>query len=101
MKEEEDTTSGEYLLPPGKTAIASQPSYSYDDNTKFIESVKKNSNLVQEYIGTTDQGRKIHQFIIKPKPSVEKIKTIVLVFRVHPYETASNYCVEGIVESFA
>ena len=99
MENHGDCSTGYLEVPSGDTIIASQPSYSYDDHCKMIDTVPKGRNLHTEVIGETKQGRKIHQIVIDNGNLKKRKNTIVIVCRVHPYETAGSYCAKGIIDA--
>lgn len=94
------STSAELMLQPGVSKIALQPSYSYGDVTQFIQGILSSEKIFHECIGRTAQNRKIHQITLNSAPEKKKKGSILIVCRIHPYETAGSYCAEGIIETF-
>jgi len=80
-------------LPPGKTAVCLNPRYNYTDNEHFVKRVSKNELIEKERAGVSEEKKNI--WLLK----VGKGETKVLIMaRNHAYESAGNYCVEGMVD---
>lgn len=99
MRTEGESTSGNITLPPGISTIASQPSYSYSDNLRFIENIASFKNINVACIGRTAEKRKIHHIVLNDNTASRKKRSIVIICRIHPYETAGSYCAEGIADA--
>jgi hypothetical protein len=89
----------ELELKPGESYLCMHPGYNYEDYLKMIESVRKTECMEKFLLGDSREGRKIWAIRISD-PRRPARKNMVVVARVHPYETAGSYCAEGIVESF-
>ena len=99
MTSNESKVIGEVYIKPGETHLCLHPRYSYEDYLSFIHHITEDGKIKKEKIGLTDGARivwliKIFSGNSKPK------KRILIVSRIHPYETAGSFCVEGIVEYF-
>jgi len=46
------------------------------------------------------EKRNIYQVILNDETRTVRRRTIVIVCRVHPYETGGSFCAEGIIEAF-
>jgi hypothetical protein len=80
-------------LIPGKTLVYLNPKYNYADSEKFIERVSKNKLVEKEKAGESEEGRNIWFLKIG-----EGERRILIMARNHAYESAGNYCVEGMVD---
>lgn len=89
----------EVELKPGESYLCLHPSYSYGDYLRFIESVQETDVLKKHFLGESREGRKIWGIKISD-PFVPARKNMIVVARVHPYETSGSYCAEGIAESY-
>jgi Zinc carboxypeptidase len=89
----------ELSLKPGESYLCLHPSYSYEDYLRFIESVQETEVLKKYFLGDSREGRKIWAIKISD-PLAPAKENMVVVARVHPYETSGSYCAEGIVESY-
>ncbi len=93
-------TKGTVEVRPGQTSMSLHPRYSYSDYLEFIKGIKSVGELVtSEKVGISDEGREIWMLKI-PFEGKRDDRKIVLVARIHPYETAGSYCMEGIVQHF-
>ena len=101
LKNDGSSISGHIDLPPGESIIASQPSYSHTDYLQMLETISMCSSISKDYIGETNEHRKIYQIVLESQRPIKKPKAIVLTCRIHPYETAGSYCAEGIIDAFA
>ncbi len=80
-------------LTSGKTLVYLNPKYNYSDNERFVEKVSKNKLVEKEKVGESEENRNI--WLLK----IGEGKTKVFIMaRNHAYESAGNYCVEGMVE---
>ena len=92
-------TLGEINLVPGETYLCLHPKYSYEDYLKFILRIPETKFISKIKLGTTLENREVWLVNISDK-RVEPKKKIILVSRIHPYETSGSYCAEGIVDYF-
>lgn len=97
MENRGGTAQGRVILAPGLTTIASQPAYNLSDLNLLYNYLAKYAGVKVESIGHTRQNRKIKQIVLNDTCTSRKKRTIVLVCRVHPYETGGSYCAEGIL----
>lgn len=80
-------------LPPGSGHLTLNPKYDIKDHNRFLISIPEDRHLKKINIGTTPGNRPI--WIIKAGLGG---KTILISARVHPYETAPSYIMEGIID---
>lgn len=92
-------TSGRIGLKPGESHITLNPKYDYADYIDLVSRVPQKGCLVKELLGRTPEKREIWTLKTRNSGDVAK-KRIMLVARIHPYETAGSYCTEGIVDHF-
>lgn len=85
-------------IPPGKTQLTLNPSYNYGDYLEFITNMVPPECFQRELLFTTTEGRQI--YLLKSPSRAKTKKRILVTARVHPYETAGSYCVEGILENY-
>lgn len=77
---------------PGKFLVYLNPKYNYTDNENFVERVSKNKIVEKEKVGESQEGRNIYLL------TIGEGKTDVLIMaRNHAYESAGNYCIEGML----
>jgi len=87
---------------PGETYISMHPKYGYENYLRLTQSMPTNGSISKQMIGKTPEGREFWLIRIgstgdnEPKSK----KRILLVARIHPYETAGSYCIEGIIDYF-
>jgi hypothetical protein len=92
-------TEGRLHIPPGETYVCLHPKYSYGDYLKFVAAIEESEFIKKEKIGQSAEGREI--WMVKIGGEIEHDrKKIMLVARIHPYESAGSYCIEGIVNHF-
>ncbi len=77
----------------GETFVYLNPKYNYADYIKFIEKLKKRKNVDIEKAGETEEKRKIYLI----KIGEGKNKTLI-IGRNHAYESAGNFCIEGMFD---
>ena len=90
---------GQIDLHPGETYICLHPKYNYEDYINFIHRIPENSFIAKENIGQTKEKRDLWLVKISDE-SAQPDKKIMLVSRIHPYETAGSYNAEGIVDMY-
>ena len=86
-------------FPPGETYLCLHPKYNYQDYVDFVSSVPESELIKKTLVGRTAEGRELWMIKLSTKQSPAK-KKILLTARIHPYETAGSYCIEGIVDYF-
>lgn len=86
-------------LAPGESYLCMHPKYSYQDYIGFVNFLEENKKIQKELIGRTTEGRELWMLRVLPRNSTPK-KKILLAARVHPYETAGSFCIEGIINYF-
>jgi hypothetical protein len=83
---------------PGETYACLHPKYNYQDYLEFVRRVPKTDFLNKEKIGETPEKREIWMIRISSRHFHESTpKRVLIVARIHPYETSGSYCIEGIV----
>jgi hypothetical protein len=90
---------GEIKLPPGETYLALHPKYSYLDYLNLIDNIPDKALISKVVLGKTGQGRNITMLHL-PGGTLKTNKKILLIARIHPYETAGSYSAKGIVEAY-
>lgn len=80
-------------LPPGKTLLYLNPKYNYADNERFVERVSKNKLVEKSLAGKSQEKRNI--WLLRIGQGETKV---LIMARNHAYESAGNYCVEGMVD---
>lgn len=86
-------------LPPGETYLCMHPNYGYHDYLELIASITPNAIIKKNLIGVTAEDREIWCLRFR-KDDKKPRKRLLVVSRVHPYETAGSYCALGIIELF-
>ena len=83
----------------GETYVCLHPKYNYLDYLHFVAGIPENDIIKKEKIGLSPEGREL--WLIRIGAETERTrKRIMLVSRIHPYETSGSYCIEGIVNHF-
>ena len=90
------TAAGDLLLLPGITSVSLSPRYSYRDYIGTVSQLPKET-FFSKVIGKTPNDREIWAIEWNPCKSLPEAR-IVIVARIHPYETAGSYCMEGIIK---
>ncbi len=80
-------------LSPGKTLVYLNPKYNYTDNERFVEKVSRKGLMKKNLAGKSEEGRNIWAL----STGKGGIKVLVMA-RNHAYESAGNYCVEGMID---
>jgi hypothetical protein len=83
--------------PPGETEVHWHPAYNYAQSERFVDSLRGHPLVKVEKIGESPEGRNLWLLRItdaSPRPK----KSFLIRARVHPYESASSYSMEGMVE---
>lgn len=83
-------------LAPGETYLCMHPKYSYQDYIGSLNNLDESEEIQKELIGCTTGARELWMIRITPKNLMPK-KKMLLVARIHPYETAGSFCMEGII----
>jgi len=81
---------------PGETEIHWHPPYNYTQSERFVESLREHPLVRVEKIGESPEKRNLWLLRItdaSPRPK----QGFLIRARVHPYESASSYCMEGMV----
>ncbi|MBC8871269.1 MAG: hypothetical protein H8E44_17725 [Planctomycetes bacterium] len=82
--------------PPGETEIHWHPPYNYTQSERFVDSLREHPLVKVEKIGESPEKRNLWLLRItdaSPRPK----KNFLIRSRVHPYESASSYAMEGMV----
>lgn len=99
MSVEDTGTWGDIDVKPGVTHLCMHPKYNYKDYLDFIRCIPENDGIQKIKIGETPENREIYMIKISACNSKPQ-KKILIVSRIHPYETAGSYCIEGIINHF-
>lgn len=91
--------SGKIKVSPGETYVCQQPKYNYKDYIHFIRKIPASNFISKKKIGLTPGNKELWLIKIFGQKKIDK-KKILLLGRIHPYETAASFCIEGIVEKF-
>ncbi len=93
-----DDSVGELRLnvAPGETEIHWHPPYTYTQSEKFVDSIRKHPLVRVEDLGKSGEGRIIRLLRITDD-SPRKKKPVLIHTRLHAYESASSYIMEGMV----
>jgi hypothetical protein len=86
-------------LLPGKAFVSLQPRYTYQDYLSLIRSIESGPTIKKQLLGRTPEDREIWCLILSRGVPRSK-RRLVVVSRVHPYETGGSYAAEGIIEFF-
>lgn len=83
-------------VPPGETEIHWHPPYNYAQSEQFISSLQEHPLVKIEKIGESPEKRNLWLLRITDASTQPK-KNFLIRARVHPYESASSYSMEGMV----
>lgn len=83
------------MLPPGESAVGLSPAYGLADHTAFLAQLAPLPFQCQE-VGRSTQGRAIETFA-----AGSGADRLLVMLRVHPYETAASFCAEGLLRWLA
>jgi hypothetical protein len=86
----------EIPIVPGTSYICLHPKYNYSDYLRYMDSLPASDYVRRVRIGESREGREIWGVHISDfnRPARENI---IVVCRVHPYETGGSFCAEGII----
>ena len=79
----------------GETFICLHPKYNYGDYLRFLDGIPESEFIKKEKFGLSPEGREL--WLIKINSVNTGKRPILIVSRIHPYETSASYCIEGIV----
>jgi hypothetical protein len=83
----------------GETYVCLHPKYNYGDYLRFVDGIPESDFIKKEKIGLSPEYREL--WLIKIGERMERSHTsIIIVSRIHPYETSGSYCIEGVVHYF-
>ena len=85
-----------FHAPPGMTEVHWHPPYNYAQSERFVDSLRDEPLVKVEKIGESPEGRNLWLLRITD-PSARPKKNFLIRARVHPYESASSYAMEGMV----
>ena len=93
-----DDSVGQLRLeaPPGETEIHWHPPYNYARGERFVDSLRQHPLVKVEKIGQSPQERSLWLLQITSASSGPK-ENFLIRARVHPYESAGSYAMEGMV----
>lgn len=81
---------------PGETEIHWHPPYTYTQSEQFVNSLRKHSLVQVEKLGESKEGRNL--WLLRITDDSPRAKKPVLIHtRLHAYESASSYVMEGMV----
>lgn len=80
-----------FSAPPGVTEVGLSPSYSLGRHTRFATSLVP-LGYRSAAAGKSEDGREIHTYALG-----DGEHRVLVTTRFHPYETASSFCVEGMM----
>ena len=84
-------------VPPGETEIHWHPPYNYTQSEQFVSSLRDHPLVTVEKIGESPEGRNLWLLRITDGSTSPK-KNFLIRARVHPYESATSYSMEGMVQ---
>jgi len=81
---------------PGETEIHWHPPYTYTQSERFVDSLRKHPLVQVEKLGESKEGRNL--WLLRITDDSPRAKKPVLIHaRLHAYESASSYVMEGMV----
>ena len=83
-------------VPPGETEIHWHPPYNYTQSEQFVDSLRDHPLVKVEKIGESPEKRNLWLLRITDTSQRAK-KNFLIRSRVHAYESASSYSMEGMV----
>jgi len=83
----------------GTTCIFLNRPYSYEQLTSYVDGLKGADNIEVDDCGQTTAGRRIP--LVTATGARDQRSRLLVVGRIHPYETASSYVAEGIIDALA
>jgi len=96
---ERNVTTLTLAVPPGETTVCMNASYNYETLQRYIGSLKGNPLVEALIAGFSEENRNIWCLkLTNGKGSDEGKIKLMIVTRVHPYETASSYCAKGLID---
>lgn len=90
-------TLARFELMPGETYVALSPKYSLSDLSEFLKRSPNHASLKKSVISNTSKGRNIW-LVSSTIAKIKNKKKLLFSARVHPYETAPSYIVEGLID---
>jgi len=95
---EKNVTILKLTIQPGETTVCMNASYNYDTLQRYIMSLRGIRFVEASIEGFSEENRNIWCLKLTDGKVAEdrKIK-LMIVTRVHPYETASSYCAESMI----
>ena len=82
--------------PPGETEVHWHPPYNYTQSEQFVESLRGHPSVQIERIGESPEKRNLWMLRITDRSTQPK-KSFLIRSRVHAYESAASYNMEGMV----
>jgi hypothetical protein len=90
---------GKIILQPGKNYLCLNPKYNLSDYKILVNDIGKNQYLNKKLYGHTPEGQELWGIHLnKANRNKRSTKRICIVGRIHPYETAGSYCIEGMIQ---
>ena len=84
------------VLEPGTTEIGLWPAYNTATCASFVAKAANHPLVSASVAGRSERGRDIHLIEIAAPGRASAREQVVIQARDHAYETAGNYCVEGM-----
>lgn len=84
-------------VPPGETEIHWHPPYTYTQGEAFVSTLRGHSFVQVEKAGQSEEGRNVWHLRISDDSKRAKTPAMIRA-RVHAYESAGSYAMEGMVK---
>ncbi|MGQ9513934.1 MAG: M14 family zinc carboxypeptidase [Thermoproteota archaeon] len=85
-------------IPPGETEVSMNASYNYETLQRYMMSLRRNPIADLSIIGFSEENRNIWCLTITDRKILDQSKRkILIISRVHSYETTSSYCAESMI----
>lgn len=85
-----------FELMPGVTYVGLSPKYSLEDLSAFMTQIPNGGFINKRIVGNTNKGKDI--WLVSTVANRKNATKLLFSARVHPYETAPSYIVEGLIE---
>ena len=82
------------VVPPGRWQLALHPTYGLERLKQWQRQAEMSGPIKVRSLGPTGSGRQILAFDIG-EPSAGAARTLAVLGRIHPYETAGSFAAEG------
>ncbi len=88
----------EISLPPGVTHIGMSPYYGYGMGLEYLHGKAGTDGAEYLSAGNSEEGRNIPVLVLHPSRDCVEAADVVIVARNHAYESAGNFCCEGMID---